>query len=227
MRRLAALLVALAASSARAEAPLGVEPRVEPSPAAATEAPPSETGVIGKASGKGLGLSGAVDGSRASADAATSWSKMLLPLALTGLLLGAGVLVLKRVFPSRTGGKPSALMEVLARTPVGPKQSVVLLRVAGRVIVVGVSPESMATLTEIRDEQEVEKILLKELRPASEGFKTRLAGVLAPFRPAPIGAFGKDEGAGELEGEIRSLERRVASWRLEERVEGGERGAGV
>lgn len=217
---LASLVLLLAAESV----PLGVEPRVEP---AAPPAPVErETGVIGQASTKGLGSAAAGPGA-GPGDSATPWSKSLLAFAVTGLLLGGGVMLLKRLFPTRNGGKPSALLEVLARTPVGPKQSVVLLRVAGRVIVVGVSPDTMATLTEIRDEQEVEKILLKELRPADEGFKTRLAGVLAPFRPAPLGAFGKEQGTGGLEGEIRSLERRVASWRLEDGIEGGERGAGV
>lgn len=214
---------ALAAAILLLAAPLGVEPRVESAPVLAPEAPAPESGLIGKASGQGF--PGLVDAGRAPADERTPWLKSLLAFAVTGVLLGGGVILLKRLFPTRNGGKPSALMEVLARTPVGPKQSVVLLRVAGRVIVVGVSPDSMATLTEIRDEQEVERILLKEMRPAPDGFKNRLAGVLAPFRPAPLGAFGKEEGGDALEGEIRSLERRVASWRLEDGVERGERGA--
>ena len=241
MRHLAAVLLLLAAPALRAEEPVpdapppAAPPAVEtPAPLAQAPAPVAEVsspvpaapepeqGAIGKASGKGLALPGTSTSDRAGTDAATSWSKTLLACALTGLLLGAGVMLLKRLFPTRSAGKPSAMMEVLARTPVGPKQSVVLLRVAGRVIVVGVSPDSMATLTEIRDEQEVEKILLKELKVPPDGFKDRLAGVLAPFRPSPMGAFGKEEGADSLEGEIRSLERRVASWRLENGVEGGE-----
>ncbi len=64
-------------------------------------------------------------------------------------------------------------------------------------------------------------MLLKELAPA-EGFGSRLAGVLAPFRRTPIGAFGgggapPTPGEGDiLEGEIRALERRVASWRKDD-----------
>ncbi len=197
-----------------------------------TPVPPSEaeTGVIGSPSSvRGEATS--------SAQGETPWraAQGIAACLLVGLLLGLGVWMLKRTFPSRLPVGSGALMEVLARTPVGPKQSVVLLRVAGRILVVGVGPENLATLSEISDAGEVEKLLLKEARPQAGDFRARLAGVLAPFRHAPMGAFGGGEASGRTErmeregagrigmdegdettGEIRALERKVASWRLED-----------
>ena len=145
-------------------------------------------------------------------------SKMGAACVLVGLMLGAGVLLLRRIFPSRTAGRPTALMEVLGRTPVSPKQSVLLLRVAGRVLVVGLGPDSMTSLAQIDDPEEIEKMLLKTLPPPAEGFRARLSGMLAPFRQTPPGSFGEGEGTSPdaMEGEVRALERRVASWRLDE-----------
>ncbi len=224
MKRLLALSLLLGAPLAQGEEiPEAGSPWVykeaapAPPPAASDPAPAapdasSERQAIGKPSAEERAFLGP---QALGASPSPSWWKTAAAFAVTGLLLGAGVMLLKRLFPSRLSGKPSGLMEVLGRTPVGPKQSVVLLRVAGRVLVVGVGPESMHALAEIGNPEEVEKLLLKELKPPSEDFRARLTGVLSPFRGAPMGAFG-GAGADALEGEIRSLERRVASWRVEE-----------
>ena len=196
-------------------------PAVAPPPPSVLLVPPTATAAaseqdpIGKPTGKGFLESASAP---SGPSGGTSWWKTAGACLLTGLLLGLGVVFLRRVFPSRLSGRSGNLLEVVGRTPLGPKQSVVLLRVAGRVLVVGVGPDSMSALAEIANPEEVEKILLKEPSPPSDGFRARLGGVLAPFRGAPLGTFGAGaEPASEgLEGEIRALERRVASWRMED-----------
>ena len=205
------------------------QPKVEAPEVPAVVAAPleKETGDVGQESDKSRkgAASPAAGGSFDS-------SKYLFACLAVGLLLGLGVWMLKRVFPSRLPAGSGALLEVLARTPVGPKQSVVLLRVAGRVLVVGVGPESLNTLSEISDAAEVEKLLLQPPKPPAGDFRARLTGVLAPFRGAPMGAFGEAgkeaavdtnrmqrvgrEGDDGMEDEIRALGRRVASWRVED-----------
>lgn len=236
MRQLVAALCLLAVPALGEEAPV---PEAAPSPAAVATAPavpepaatapepaPAALSVpavsdepIGRPSGTSFLGSGNVPAEGVSTPSTVG--RNLLACAAVGLLLGIGAWLLRKSFPTRLTGKPTGLMEVLGRLPVSPKHTVVLVRVAGRVLVVGISPDTMTTLSEIEQPEEVEKMLLKELAP-SEGFGARLAGVLAPFRRTPIGAFGGDgtpPAAGEgdpLEGEIRALERRVASWRKED-----------
>ena len=135
-----------------------------------------------------------------------------------GLLLGGGVLVLRRLFPTKRPGGANALLEVLARTPLGPKHTAVLLRVGGKVLVVGVGPETMTALAQVDEPAEVERLLLKEAgRPAEKGFGGMLAGAISSFRSEPMGSLqGKGPEADDLEGEIKALGRRVASWRVDE-----------
>ena len=216
--------------AAEAPGPEAVAPGPAPTPAmpepgaaapepASVPAPAVSEEPIGKPSGTSFLGSGKAGTERVTTP--STLGRNLLACTVVGLLLGAGAWLLRRSFPARLTGKPTGLMEVLGRLPVSPKHTVVLVRVAGRVLVVGISPDTMNTLSEIEQPEEVEKMLLKELAPA-EGFGARLAGVLAPFRRTPIGAFGGGEtppAAGEgdaLEGEIRALERRVASWRKED-----------
>jgi len=70
------------------------------------------------------------------------------------------------------GGAPG--VEVLARVGVGPRQQVLLLRLAQRVLVVGQTPAELSRLAEIADAQEVADILaaVQRSRPGSisQGF---------------------------------------------------------
>lgn len=242
----------LAVASARAEEgpeDLAPSPGIEPSPMAAPAEPapaptaaavdpvpvpdpapaptPLAPATIGLPSGRSLLGSG--EPVPQDAPTPSRVIRQLLACLAVGLLLGAGIWLLRRTFPTRLKGRPTGLMEVLGRTAVTPKHSVVLLRVGGKVLVVGLSPEGMTTLSEIGEPETVEKLLLKEPAAPAEGFGRRLSGVLAPFRRTPPGAFAGDRAVGDappteaadpLEDEIRALERRVASWRLEDRRPG-------
>jgi flagellar biogenesis protein FliO len=57
------------------------------------------------------------------------------------------------------GHKPNRAVEVVARNPVGPKQSVLLLRVGRRILIVGDSAGSLSKLTEIADPDEVAELV--------------------------------------------------------------------
>lgn len=55
--------------------------------------------------------------------------------------------------------RPSPVIEVLSRTPVAPKNHVLLLRVGQRVLVVGDSSSGLSTLADVTDPEEVASLL--------------------------------------------------------------------
>ena len=61
----------------------------------------------------------------------------------------------KVFFPVATGKAQSRVVEVVSRSPLAPKQQVMLLRVGKRLLVVGDSGGQLSTLCEISDPDEV------------------------------------------------------------------------
>jgi len=97
----------------------------------------------------------------ASVDASSGW--ILSTLSALGVVIGLIFAARWCLARMQHGGNPaatsSAAVEVLARTPIGNRQAVTLLRVGGRVIVVGDAGGAMTTLADIDDEQEVADLL--------------------------------------------------------------------
>jgi len=82
---------------------------------------------------------------------------------LTALGLVIGLVLLLRFAVARFGGRPAATtsraVEVLSRTSVAPKSHVLLLRVGGRILVVGDSSHGLRPLGEVDDPDEVASLL--------------------------------------------------------------------
>jgi flagellar biosynthetic protein FliO len=80
--------------------------------------------------------------------------KMILSLgAVLGLMFGL-VYVLKRfVLPGGAAAHQPVTIEVLGRKALQPKKSVVVLKVAERVLVVGLSEQGMQILTELSSDE--------------------------------------------------------------------------
>lgn len=104
-------------------------------------------------------------GSRRESDGGSAWGSgngwVLNTLTALGLVIGL-VLVL-RFAVAKMGGRPttsaSRAVEVLSRTSVAPKNHVLLLRVGGRILVVGDSSNGLRTLSEVDDPDEVASLL--------------------------------------------------------------------
>lgn len=148
--------------------------------------------------------------------------RMFLSLGGVLLLFGGGVWALRRMMPgaapATSGGR---LVEVLSRAAVGPKQSVVLVRVGSRLVLVGVTPESIRTLSEIQEAGEVERLAFQSAAPPARGgaFGAMIRGMVTGLRPASIGEFG--EGSEEtadfrVRREIDALRRKLAAWEDED-----------
>lgn len=196
-------------------------------PARAGAADPSGAAAAKEAAGEGVvdgGILGTRPASRArpAAEAAAGGAGMALQLVLAfgaiAAVLGGVLWALKRFSPGGIAASNSRLVEVLARTPVGPKQAVVLLRVGPRIVLLGVTPDAIQPITEIHDAAEVERLAFRTEPPArtGAGFGSLLAGMMASVRPTPLGEFEPPEAVEtRVRQEIDVLKRKLMSWEEE------------
>lgn len=117
-----------------------------------------------------------------------SWWRVLGALVLVlGAILGMRWL-LRRGSATRNPAGPSRAVEVLSRTAVSPKQAVMLIRVGPRLLVVGAGTDSMNTLAEIDDPEQVSQLLgaveQAKAHSLTNTFSKALSGWRARMGPA-------------------------------------------
>lgn len=103
---------------------------------------------------------------------AASVGQMLLGLLVVVGLLLATLWLMKRLAAPRGG---AAALKVLGATPVGPRERVVLVEVAGKVLVLGVAPGQVSAL------HTLDRADLPSASPAAlaaTGFQARLRQAL-------------------------------------------------
>ena len=76
-----------------------------------------------------------------------------------GLLFGLRAVVRRSRWALASGGRPSGVVEILARYPVARGQQLILLKLARRVLLVHRSGSTMTTLSEVADPDEVAALL--------------------------------------------------------------------
>ncbi|HUU83358.1 MAG TPA: flagellar biosynthetic protein FliO [Phycisphaerae bacterium] len=84
----------------------------------------------------------------------------LLSLALVLAIIGGAAYLVRRLVPSMRMLNGGAI-EILGRNHLTPKQSLALVHVGQRVVLVGVSPERINTLCEITSPEEVAELLVQ------------------------------------------------------------------
>lgn len=188
-----------------------------PAPQAAPEA--ADGGIIGRRP-----LETAETAAAASPVSGGDALKMLGALAaVIGTLVG-GVWFLRRMAPGVASGSDNRLIEVLSRSAVGPKQSLVLVRVGSRMVLIGVSPESMQKLVDF-DSVENGKPAAFALPPApaqerarEKPFGSMIRGMVSGFRAVPVGEFEAEEAVEfRVKREIDAIRRKLSAWEEEEK----------
>ncbi len=119
----------------------------------------------------GLGLSAHADTvADSSAVSATSTSDSInigwlalktfaILILIIGLIIG-GVFLLKRLFSNQLPGAANQeWFQILARLPIQPKQSLALVKVFERIVLVGITESSITLLSEFSQNQDVKQIL--------------------------------------------------------------------
>ena len=131
-----------------------------------------------------------------------SW--ILQTLAALGVVIA--LILLLRAFLQRIGGASagstsSGLVEVVARTGIGPRTQVLFLRINQRVIVVAQSSSGLQTLTELDDPEEVAWLLgrVESAKPMSisQGFRHLMHRAERDYNRAEMAAT--EDGADEQE----------------------------
>ena len=131
---------------------------------------------------------------------------LLLLLLLRGLLRAGG--------RWQGGGRPSGVLEVLGRYPIARSQSLVLLKLGGRVVLVHQTRAGMTAISEISDPQEV-AALLARVESAGRGRAGNFHGLLRRLsrrqsgEAFPLVANGQDAGNGRVVVDLTRRRRRA------------------
>jgi flagellar protein FliO/FliZ len=121
---------------------------------------------------------------------------MIFALAvILGLLLGA-VYFLKKFLPNTAPGfADNSIINVVSTRYLGPKSSIMIVEILGKVVVIGVSSDKLSYLTEISGNEALEK--LKYIKEQNKSLPT-LAGYMKKNKTFNKVAyfFGKRNGTG-------------------------------
>ena len=99
-----------------------------------------------------------------------SFLKMLFALAVVlGIMLGALYLLKRIAGHNLPGSGPESLINILSTRYLGPKSSIMMVEVAGRVLIVGVTVNAINLLGEIGDDKTVALIRERSLVAARPG----------------------------------------------------------
>lgn len=97
----------------------------------------------------------------------------MLPLMAVLAVIVVMAIVLKRYTPARRMLGGGGAVEVVARTAISSKQTLVLVKMGPKLILVGVSPERMSTLSVVDDPEQV-ALLMGEVASARPDSMTRV-----------------------------------------------------
>ncbi|MBI4570174.1 MAG: flagellar biosynthetic protein FliO [Planctomycetes bacterium] len=102
---------------------------------------------------------------------------ILLTVVMVAVLFFV-VWAFRKLFPSTRKFFASPLVVVLGRNYISSRQSILLLRVGGKVLVVGVTGDRMTTLTEITDPDTVARFTAEEASRREGSLQQTFAGVI-------------------------------------------------
>lgn len=119
--------------------------------------------------------------------------RMWLPLAFVLIVIVALAWAARRLFPrmGRSGGEGA--ITVLSRCVLSPKQSLCLVRLGRRVVLVGLTPDRINTLAEITDADEAALLIAAASSHRAESFRSALIGMMSAYRPGELNEAGREE----------------------------------
>ncbi len=147
--------------------------------------------------------------------------KMVLALSVViGALVG-GVWLLRKMAPGVASGSDNRLIEIVSRSAVGPKQSLLLVRTGSRLLLLGVSPDSMQKLSEFDAASGPGAVPGAQAATAGERakpFGTMIRDMVSGFRATPVGEFEAEEAVEfRVRREIDAIRRKLSAWEEEEK----------
>lgn len=141
------------------------------------------------------------------------WSLMrdMWPLLTVLLLIGGMAMVLRRYMPARRLLGGSDVLKIVARTHVSPKQQLVLVKLGRRLVLLGVSPERISSLSTVEDSDQV-AMLLGEIASGQPGsISSAFASSVEDEREAYAGDVSDGDETEATRGQVRGLLQKVRS----------------
>lgn len=107
--------------------------------------------------------------------------RIVLSLLVTTLLIAFTLKVAQKHIPALGGGqKPGSFLNILAREAISPTQSLALVKVGSKILLVGLSEQSMTTLSEFA-ESDLESLIPKAPEPEARTAKSMYGEVLRHY----------------------------------------------
>lgn len=130
------------------------------------------------------------------------WGRSLLALGAVLALIAGATWAVRKYMPAAAGGNVGRAIEMLGRYHLAPKQSLCLVRVGRRAVLVGVTPSHMTALLEVRDPEEVHVLSAKATKePFSDSLRKEIDEFVAGA-DAPSQAPGVIDDAGESKSRV-------------------------
>ncbi len=168
---------------------------------------------------------------------AGDWLGLGLRLGLVLVIVWAAVMAMRwyvRRTTGVTGGGGGRQLQVLETRVLGPNRSLHLVRLGGRAVLLGVTPERINQLLEIDDPDEVERlsVAITQAEPPPGSLRAMVAGLghtIARLRPAPARAAeftnyrpaggpqpsGAEDADGHRQARLSEIRRAIARARQE------------
>lgn len=158
-----------------------VERPAAPAPAEAAGGAPPEIPLLERQPLGGQARSAAADGEVPDFNSGASWLKTVTAL---GLVLG--LIFALRWGWMRATGRPTVssapgVVEVLSRTAVAPRNHVLLLRVGGRILIVGDAGDGLRTLANVDDPDEIASLLASVTASRDNSITRNFSQMLSGF----------------------------------------------
>ncbi len=133
-------------------------------------------------------------------------AKVVATLLIVIAVIFLAVYLLRRLAPRTVAMYSSDNLRLLARTYVGPRQMVCLMKAPGRLLVIGATQASISILSEITDPSEIERVLgaaeAASPKGASAAFRELLGSV--------TGAQKKSRSDDDLTAAVNAVSQRFA-----------------
>lgn len=137
-----------------------------------------------------------------------------LPLLAVLAMIGAIALVVKRCMPARRLLTGAGVLDIIARVPLSGKQSLVLVKMGRRLILLGVTPDRVSSLDVVDDPDEAASLIGEVASQKSDSMTSAFADAFRreahAYVEEPIGQNAASSARGHVQGlleKVRGLAR--------------------
>jgi len=138
-----------------------------------------------------------------------------LPLLAVLAMIGAVALLVKRFMPARRLLTGAGVLDIVARTPLSGKQSLVLVKMGRRLILLGVSPDRVSALDVVDDPDQVATLIGEVASQKPDSMSTAFADAFRreahAYAEEPVGQDAAIGASGHVQGLLEKVRRLTRS----------------